>query len=163
MTMSNYNILTKVTHADGCGFSGHRYKFLVSYIVVMSAGKYYLVDSGYANRIGYLAPFKGHRYHQQEFRRIARNAMANTPRELFNKVHSSLRSVVERTFGAWKQRWGFIRDMPRYDLANVQVQLVSASIALHNYIRRNTGNPTTVHPICDEEEAKKIVNALPEV
>ncbi|GMP47675.1 hypothetical protein CsSME_00015315 [Camellia sinensis var. sinensis] len=26
-------------------------------------GKYYLVDSGYANRIGYLAPFKGHRYH----------------------------------------------------------------------------------------------------
>ncbi|GMP91723.1 hypothetical protein CsSME_00042290 [Camellia sinensis var. sinensis] len=34
-------------------------------------GKYYLVDSGYANRIGYLAPFKGHHYHQQEFRRIA--------------------------------------------------------------------------------------------
>ncbi|GMP98005.1 hypothetical protein CsSME_00046050 [Camellia sinensis var. sinensis] len=27
-------------------------------------GKYYLVDSGYPNRIGYLAPFKGSRYHQ---------------------------------------------------------------------------------------------------
>ncbi|XP_028122303.1 uncharacterized protein LOC114319478 [Camellia sinensis] len=126
-------------------------------------GKYYLVDSGYANRIGYLAPFKGHRYHQQEFRRIARNAMANTPRELFNKVHSSLRSVVERTFGAWKNRWGFIRDMPLYDFANVQVQLVGASMALHNYIRRNTGNPTTVQPICDEEEAMTIVTAIPEV
>ncbi|XP_028085568.1 uncharacterized protein LOC114286584 [Camellia sinensis] len=86
-------------------------------------GKYYLVDSGYPNRTGYLAPFKGHRYYQQEFRRIARNRTANTPRELFNKVHSSLRSVVERTFG----------------------------------------NPTTVHPICDEEEAMTIVNAIPEV
>ncbi|XP_028054927.1 protein ALP1-like [Camellia sinensis] len=64
--------------------------------------KYYLVDSGYPNRIGYLAPFKGNRYHQQEFQRIPRNMTANTPRELFNKVHSSLRSVVERTFGAWK-------------------------------------------------------------
>ena len=53
--------------------------------------------------------------------------------------------------------------MPRYDFANVQVQLVGASMALHNYIRRNTGNPTTVHPICDEEEAMTIVNAIPEV
>ncbi|XP_028111268.1 uncharacterized protein LOC114309688 [Camellia sinensis] len=93
-------------------------------------GKYYLVDSGYANRIGYLAPFKGHRYHQQEFRRITRNAMANTPRELFNKVHSSLRSVVERTFGAWKNRWGFIRDMPRYDFANVQEEAMTIVTAI---------------------------------
>ncbi|GMP61953.1 hypothetical protein CsSME_00024231 [Camellia sinensis var. sinensis] len=135
----------------------------MSYIVVISASKYYLVDSVYPNRIGYLAPFKCDRYHQQEFRRIARNRMANTPRELFNKVHSSLRSVVERTFGAWKRRWGFIRDMPRYDFANVQVQLVGASMALHNYIRRNTGNPTTVQLICNEEEAMTIVNAIPEV
>ncbi|GMP22430.1 hypothetical protein CsSME_00000465 [Camellia sinensis var. sinensis] len=53
--------------------------------------------------------------------------------------------------------------MPRYDFANVQVQLVGASMALHNYIRRNTGNPTTVHPIYDDEEAMTIVNAIPEV
>ncbi|GMP82582.1 hypothetical protein CsSME_00036823 [Camellia sinensis var. sinensis] len=53
--------------------------------------------------------------------------------------------------------------MPWYDFANVQVQLVGASMALHNYIRRNTSNPTTVQPICDEEEAMTIVNAIPEV
>ncbi|KAF5933510.1 hypothetical protein HYC85_029681 [Camellia sinensis] len=53
--------------------------------------------------------------------------------------------------------------MPRHDFANVQAQLVGALMALHNYIRRNTGNPTTVHPICDEEEAMTIVNAIPEV
>ncbi|KAH7835031.1 hypothetical protein Vadar_022235 [Vaccinium darrowii] len=32
-------------------------------------GKFYLVDAGYPNAIGYLAPYKGHRYHQEEFRR----------------------------------------------------------------------------------------------
>ena len=31
-------------------------------------GKYYLVDSGYPNRVGYLAPFKGSTYHISEFR-----------------------------------------------------------------------------------------------
>ncbi|KAL7228303.1 hypothetical protein ACSBR2_007086 [Camellia fascicularis] len=56
-------------------------------------GKYYVIDSGYPNRTGYLAPYKSHYYHQEDFRRDARNA-AN-PRELFNKAHSSLRSVVE--------------------------------------------------------------------
>ena len=71
--------------------------------------------------------------------------------------------MVERIFGACKNRWGFIRDMPRYDFANVQVQLVGASMALHNYIRRNAGNPTTVQPICNEEEAMTIVNVILEV
>ncbi|XP_059638824.1 uncharacterized protein LOC132281106 [Cornus florida] len=32
-------------------------------------GKYYLVDSGYANKLGYLAPFRGHTYHFLEYRR----------------------------------------------------------------------------------------------
>ncbi|GMP22012.1 hypothetical protein CsSME_00000199 [Camellia sinensis var. sinensis] len=53
--------------------------------------------------------------------------------------------------------------MPRYDFANVQAQLVGASMALHNYIRRNTCNPKIVHPICDEEEAMTMVNAILEV
>ena len=34
----------------------------------VDAGKYYLVDSGYANKQGYLAPYKGNKYHLQEFR-----------------------------------------------------------------------------------------------
>ncbi|KAH7839826.1 hypothetical protein Vadar_009221 [Vaccinium darrowii] len=32
-------------------------------------GKYYLVDAGYPNAKGYLAPYKGYMYHQDEFRR----------------------------------------------------------------------------------------------
>ncbi|CAL5395759.1 unnamed protein product [Camellia sinensis] len=63
-------------------------------------GKYYLVDADYPNRVGYLAPFKGSRYHQQQFRSSERNRTTKTSRELFNKVHSSLHSVMERTFSA---------------------------------------------------------------
>ncbi|CAN6273479.1 unnamed protein product [Urochloa humidicola] len=31
-------------------------------------GKYYLVDSGYPNRMGFLSPYKGEKYHLPEFR-----------------------------------------------------------------------------------------------
>ncbi|EEE55786.1 hypothetical protein OsJ_04361 [Oryza sativa Japonica Group] len=39
--------------------------------VFAAAWKYYLVDSGYPNRIGYLAPYKGTKYHLQEFQNAA--------------------------------------------------------------------------------------------
>ncbi|GMP85004.1 hypothetical protein CsSME_00038321 [Camellia sinensis var. sinensis] len=91
--------------------------------------KYYLIDAGYPNRVGYLAPFKGSRNYLTKFTR--RNAV-------------------------W---WNALSVPGKID----GVQLVGASMALHNYIRRNTGNPTTVHPICEKEEAMTIVNAIPEV
>ncbi|QHN94287.1 PIF-like transposase [Arachis hypogaea] len=60
------------------------------------AGKYYLVDAGYPEKKGYLGPYKGATYHLPEFRRV------NGPSgyyEIYNYAHSSLRSVIERTFG----------------------------------------------------------------
>jgi hypothetical protein len=58
------------------------------------AGKYYLVDSGYRNQVGYLAPYKGQttRYHVAEFRG---GAAPQGIAETFNYAHSSLRNVVE--------------------------------------------------------------------
>ena len=72
-------------------------------------GKYYLVDSGYANSRGYLAPYRkqrncGTRYHLQEF--LNGEAPRNS-KEMFNRWHASLRSVIERTFGVWKKNGGF--------------------------------------------------------
>ncbi|XP_022851146.1 uncharacterized protein LOC111372947 [Olea europaea var. sylvestris] len=66
-------------------------------------GKYYLVDSKFAHRPGYIAPYKGSDilYHFQQFydgdtgrRRNFRNA-----REKFNFRHSSCRNVIKRAFG----------------------------------------------------------------
>ncbi|XP_028057106.1 uncharacterized protein LOC114261098 [Camellia sinensis] len=103
-------------------------------------GRYYLVDSGYSNKKGFLAPYKGSHYHQPHFQR-------QKPRnrdELFNRAHTSLQSVIERTFGAWKSRWRFLHNMPRFDFRTVLVPLVAASMALHNFIRRNCEDDATI-------------------
>ena len=52
-------------------------------------GKYYLVDSGYANQDCFLAPYRGNTYHLQEYRE--RRGGITSSRELFNYTHSSLR------------------------------------------------------------------------
>ncbi|GFS31990.1 hypothetical protein Acr_00g0020260 [Actinidia rufa] len=76
--------------------------------------KYYLVDAGYPNRKEFLAPYKGERYHQAEFQRGEPPSNAN---EQFNKGHSSLRSVIERSFGVWKNRWAILRSMPQFSMS----------------------------------------------
>ncbi|XVF44497.1 hypothetical protein PTKIN_Ptkin02bG0128200 [Pterospermum kingtungense] len=49
-------------------------------------GYYYLVDAGYANCNGFLAPFRGQRYHLNDW---IDGRQPNTPEELFNMKHSS--------------------------------------------------------------------------
>lgn len=91
-------------------------------------GKYYLVDSGYANRNGYLAPFKGSTYHIPKFRN--RSEPPQGKYEVFNFLHSSIRNVIERCFGVLKQKWRILKDMPSFDATTL-----TACLALHNFIR----------------------------
>ncbi|XP_062013425.1 uncharacterized protein LOC133729849 isoform X2 [Rosa rugosa] len=56
-------------------------------------------------------------------------------KEIFNHAHSSLRGVIERTFGVWKKKRSILRDMPFFPYEK-QVKIVIATMALHNYIRR---------------------------
>ena len=62
------------------------------------------MDSGYPNRNGYLAPYKGSTYHLPEFR-LRRHRAPQGKYEMFNYLHSSLRNVIERAFGVLKQKW----------------------------------------------------------
>ncbi|XP_024980614.1 uncharacterized protein LOC112517417 [Cynara cardunculus var. scolymus] len=103
--------------------------------------KYYVVDAGYPNTKGYLAPYKGTniRYHILDFRR-GQTAATRAPKgakETFNYYHSSLRNVVERTFGVWKARWQILKDMHANYTYETQVNIVLASMAIHNYVRMN--------------------------
>ena len=96
--------------------------------------KYYVVDAGYPNRDGYLAPYKGQRYHVPEWRN---GPPPNGEQELFNHLHSSLRNVVERTFGLWKMKWRILLKMTTYPM-DKQKMIVAATMCLRNFIRENS-------------------------
>ncbi|XP_052490834.1 protein ALP1-like [Gossypium raimondii] len=68
-------------------------------------GCYYLVDAGYTNCEGFLAPFRGQRYHLNEWHQ---GYQPSSPEEFFNMKHASARNVIERCFGLLKLRWGIL-------------------------------------------------------
>jgi hypothetical protein len=68
---------------------------------LLCVGKYYIIDAGYPNRPGYLAPYKGERDHLPEWHRCME---PNSPKEKFNQVDSSIHNVVERSFALWKNK-----------------------------------------------------------
>ena len=64
-------------------------------------GKYYLIDSGYANTSSFLSPYHGVRYHLKEFwhgQQRPRNY-----KELLNHRHAILRNHIERAIGVLKK------------------------------------------------------------
>lgn len=98
--------------------------------------KYYLVDSGYPNKQGFLAPYRSSRnrvvrYHMSQFNY---GLPPKNKEELFNRRHASLRSVIERTFGVWKKKWRILSDFPRYDI-DIQKRVIMATMGLHNFIK----------------------------
>ncbi|KAL3614347.1 hypothetical protein CASFOL_042421 [Castilleja foliolosa] len=99
----------------------------------VAQGKYFLVDCGFPNRRQFLAPFRGVRYHLQDFA-----GQGNDPvneKELFNLRHASLRNVIERIFGIFKSRFTIFKTAPPF-LYNTQAELVLACAALHNFLRK---------------------------
>ncbi|KAG7603953.1 Harbinger transposase-derived nuclease domain [Arabidopsis thaliana x Arabidopsis arenosa] len=95
--------------------------------------KFYLVDCGFANRLNFLAPFRGVRYHLQEFAGQRRDP--ETPHELFNLRHVSLRNVIERIFGIFKSRFAIFKSAPPFSYKK-QAGLVLTCAALHNFLRK---------------------------
>ncbi|KAL5554275.1 hypothetical protein UlMin_041676 [Ulmus minor] len=102
-------------------------------------GKYYLVDSGYSNKPGFLAPFSNVPYHLRDTRRRAGGI--NGPTELFNYRHASLRNCIERCFGVLKARFPILRYMTNFSLIR-QREIAMCCFVLHNFIRlHNRGDP----------------------
>ncbi|XP_008231748.1 PREDICTED: putative nuclease HARBI1 [Prunus mume] len=96
-------------------------------------GKHFLVDCGFANRRQFLAPFRGVRYHLQDFAGHGRDL--ENENELFNLRHASLRNVIERIFGIFKSRFTIFKSAPPF-LFNTQAELVLACATLHNFLRK---------------------------
>ena len=105
------------------------------------------MDSGYANREGYLAPYKGTKYHLQEYRNAA---APQGMEETFNYAHSSLRNVIERSFGVLKMKWRMLDKIPSY-ACHKQSMIIVACCALHNFIRIS-GKKDKHFGRCDRDE-----------
>ncbi|GAA0185319.1 hypothetical protein LIER_32607 [Lithospermum erythrorhizon] len=98
---------------------------------VVPHDSYYLLDGGYTNCEGFLAPFRGQRYHLNDWRA---GYQPNTSEEFFNMKHSSARNVIERCFGILKARWGILRSTMNYPIT-MQSRIIMACCLLHNFIR----------------------------
>ena len=96
-------------------------------------GQYYLVDAGYTNSNGFLAPYRGQQYHLCEWRNGGRRPQ--NAREYFNLKHASARNVIESCFGMLKLRWAILRH-PSFYPARTHNRIVIACCLLHNLILR---------------------------
>ncbi|XP_059635445.1 uncharacterized protein LOC132277619 [Cornus florida] len=128
-------------------------------------GKYYLVDSGYANQPDFLAPYRGQRYHFQEYRRAHRQPHGRE--KIYNHRHSSLRNIIERCFRMLKMKFPILKQMPPYKF-EAQVVIVLAYCTLHNFIRKEAHidpifNDATVEAMIDEIFGDDEVDVQPNV
>ncbi|KAL5575849.1 hypothetical protein UlMin_017548 [Ulmus minor] len=126
------------THVSACVGGARADKF---------RGKYYLVDSGYANRGCFLAPYRGTNYHLRDRRRLG----GDRKKEQFNYRHASLRNAIERTFGIWKRRFPILRSMHQFPL-DKQAMIPVACAVLHNFIRMDPASVAQDHVSGDEDD-----------
>ncbi|CAL5441922.1 unnamed protein product [Camellia sinensis] len=95
-------------------------------------GSYYLVDAGYTNGEGFLAPYRGQRYHLSTWRE---GGAPTNPEEFFNMKHSTARNIIERCFGLLKLRWAILRTYSYFPI-KTQCRIITACCLLHNLIKR---------------------------
>ncbi|TYK00771.1 putative nuclease HARBI1 [Cucumis melo var. makuwa] len=92
---------------------------------------------GYPNAEDFLAPYKGQRYHLQEWPR-AKNA-PSIAKEFFNMKHSPTHNVIERAFRMLKGRWKILRGKSYYPV-QVQCLTILACCLLQNLINKEMMN-----------------------
>ena len=76
---------------------------------------------------------RGVKYHQGAWRLGPR---PSGTQEVFNKAHSSLRSVIEQSFGVLKMKWRMLLAIPSYP-ERTQAEIILACCGLHNFILEN--------------------------
>ncbi|XP_030949419.1 uncharacterized protein LOC115973302 [Quercus lobata] len=112
-------------------------------------GSYYLVDSGLPIGTSFLPPHKSTRYHAQEFHSAGRRITSK--KELYNYRHSSLRMVIERSFGVLKARFPILNLMPNFKPIR-QRYVIVVCCALHNFIRMNNRSDELFRTIGESDD-----------
>lgn len=95
------------------------------------SGKFYLGDAGFGLSSTIVTPYGRTRYHLKEYSQRG----PETPQELFNHRHSSLRNCIERSFGVLKKRFRIIASGAECQYSTTTMsQIVLACCVLHNFI-----------------------------
>ncbi|KAL7089961.1 hypothetical protein ACP275_12G009600 [Erythranthe tilingii] len=115
-------------------------------------GKYYLVDMGYDNMEGFMAPYEGVRYHMHEYR--GANLLPRNAKELFNHRHSYLSNAIRRSFSVLKERFPILKLAPQYAF-HTQRDIVIAACVIHNHIRREERNDWLFNSVEEDGGARE--------
>ena len=124
-------------------------------VVCVCVGSYYLVDSGLSIGTSFLSPYKSTRYHAQEFNSSGR--WITSKKELYNYRHSSLRMVIERSFGVLKACFPILNNMPNFKPIR-QRYVVIVCCALHNFIRMNNRSDELFRTIGESDGEGSVTN-----
>ncbi|XP_020266765.1 uncharacterized protein LOC109842278 [Asparagus officinalis] len=101
-------------------------------------GRFYLVDSGYANTSKFISPYRGSRYHLGDFANGTIRAYRDT-KDKYNHRHAQLRNALKKACGILKRRFKILKVAAPFPY-KTQVKIVVACCALHNFIARHQGN-----------------------
>lgn len=131
----------KITYIS-CGWEGSATDARVLRSAINSGfkvhdGKFYLVNGGYANTTSFLAPYRGVRYHLNEFGHG--HHRPQNYRELYNLRHAMLRNHVERTLGVLKKRFPILNVGTLHSIRN-QARIPAAIAIFHNIIKLHAGD-----------------------
>ena len=85
--------------------------------------------------IGFFYPpdLLGERYNMPE---CHRGMEPKTPKEKFNRIHSSIHNIIERSFDVLKMKWQILYKMLNYPVWKQKMVVVPCMI-LHNFIHEH--------------------------
>ncbi|XP_022852713.1 uncharacterized protein LOC111374288 [Olea europaea var. sylvestris] len=99
---------------------------------MLRGNQFYLVDSEYPNMFGFVAPYRGQRYHLHNY--VGRGRLCGKE-ELFNYRHSSRCNIIECCIRVLKARFPILKLITNYSLSR-QRQIPTSCYLTNNFIHQ---------------------------
>jgi hypothetical protein len=125
-----------LTGWEGSSSDARVFEDAITTDLVVPFGFYLLADAGFPHCKELLIPYRGKRYHLQEWGRAKLKPVDRE--ELFNLRHAQARNCIERIFGVVKKRFRILLLAPEYKKdKGLQNRIPCALVAIHNFIRHH--------------------------
>jgi hypothetical protein len=164
---------------EGSAHDSTLLEFALNTDLKMPSKRWFLGDAGFPLCDVVMTPWRGVRYHLQEWKNLAdrqvvpyvyvhsapghrthlpvhlsrAEGLVRDHFELFNLRHASARNAVERVFGVMKKRFKVLDDPMHYSIG-IQAQLLPGLCALHNFLRMKNDPQLEARLVVEEENAR---------